>query len=85
MLFCEALSDIRYKDPLGYNLQARREAAIHFVTGSLKVTGAVDENHPIVNALLCANAVVVTHPINPAAVAEIFSHMLRAWEEYQKH
>jgi hypothetical protein len=83
MWFSSTLAMIRLVDT-EHKIRVRREEAIRWVEARLKSPGTVDQSHPIVNALLCAHAVVVLDPINPAGVVEIFGHMLRAWEELEK-
>lgn len=60
---------------------ARREVAISWVRRELSHKGEfVDGSHSVVSALLLANAVKMGEP---AAVAEVYAHLLGAWDHYE--
>lgn len=84
MWFSSVLGNIRDRDVSGHDLNARRDEAILWVRVKFRLT-TVETDHPVVQALLRANAVAVVDSMTPSKVVEIHGHMLKAWEEYQKH
>jgi hypothetical protein len=82
--FSDSLRAVSRAQRVGSYTQPCREEAIRQVEKKFKLSG-LDYQHPAVNALMCALAVMpVLNTIDVPRIAEIYGHMLRAWEEYQK-
>ncbi len=85
MWFSQSISDVSRATYFGKDhRETKREEALRLVMERFGVKD-IGFNHPAVDAIILTERVMTASgSMYPAGVAEIFGHMLRAWEEYQK-